>query len=302
MKKILVIGATGMLGTMVSEVLSKSNGIDLAITTRSKNDIQESLGCKSFFFDAKGNYKEQLNAIFSEFIPDYIVNCIGIIKPYCNDNNQGGVYDAIKVNSLFPRELSNYINEKRVATKIMQIATDCVFDGTTGKYTERAPHNPTDVYGKSKSLGEVISDNFLNIRSSIIGPELNNHLSLLDWFLSQETRVFGFTHHLWNGVTTLQFAQLCLDIISNEKFEELRNLNHTLHYIVNKDVTKYELLNIFNNTFNTDKEIVATSSIGVPIDRTLRSNFLNIELGSMEDAIKELSTYIEHSILFKNKF
>ena len=46
------------------------------------------------------------------------------------------------------------------ALKVIQIATDCVFDGLKGNYTEDDKHNAIDVYGKTKSLGEVSADNF----------------------------------------------------------------------------------------------------------------------------------------------
>jgi len=96
--------------------------------------------------------------------------------------------------------------------KVLQIATDCVYSGKTGNYDEAAKHDALDVYGKTKSLGEVNARHVLNIRCSIIGPELKGRLSLLEWFLSQPTgaRVNGYAHHQWNGITTLQFAELCV--------------------------------------------------------------------------------------------
>ena len=98
---------------------------------------------------------------------------------------------------------------------MIQIATDCVYSGKTGGYNEDSLHDALDAYGKTKSLGEVRSSTFLNIRSSIIGPEINHKVLLLEWFLKQPKGAVlnGFSNHLWNGVTTLQFAELCLTII-----------------------------------------------------------------------------------------
>ena len=104
-----------------------------------------------------------------------IINCIG---KFISDNSKEQIYSSIKVNSLFPIELSKYIKLKKI--KLYQIATDCVYDGKAGNYDENSRHNAIDVYGKTKSLGEVKDNNFYNIRVSIIGKELNTKNSLVE--------------------------------------------------------------------------------------------------------------------------
>jgi len=205
-----------------------------------------------------------------------------------------GVRKAITVNALFPHILSEAAHDINPNIKIIQIATDCVYNGKKGNYSEDDTHNPEDVYGKTKSLGEVISNNFLNVRCSIIGPELRGHLSLLDWFLNQipQSTVSGFTHHHWNGVTTLQFADLCSQIIQNEMFERYRMLNHVLHYVTNDIVNKDELLKIFKKEFKKDTIIIPCENIGEPIDRTLKSVFLQNNIIPMEQALADLNRFI----------
>lgn len=182
---------------------------------------------------------------------DIVINCAGVIKPYCDD-----VRRAIAVNALFPHKLPN---------GSLQIATDCVYDGKKGSYAETDTHTATDVYGQTKSLGEA--QHLHNLRCSIIGPEEKNHISLLDWFLSQETKeVNGFTNHLWNGITTMHFARICEGII-REKIE-LPPLQH----IVPADVvTKAELLQLIADAYKKDIKI---NPIEAPeaVDRTLATN------------------------------
>ena len=126
------------------------------------------------------------------------------------------VNEAIKVNSLFPIQLSKIIKLKK--NKIYQIATDCVYSGEKGNYVEMSKHDALDVYGKTKSLGEVNKKNFFNIRVSIIGKEINTKNSLVEWFLSnkKKEKIFGFTNHLWNGVTTSVFAEVLFTIIDKK--------------------------------------------------------------------------------------
>ena len=187
-KKVLVLGATGMLGIEVIRELLNSN-IQLYATIRNSSDKTkikkyikaDTSKIKFYNLNIKGNYKSKLKKIVSN--KSSIVNCIGIIKPYIDENNTESLQNALNVNSVFPHIL-NSCSKKDV--KIFQIATDCVYDGNKGSYDENESHNAKDVYGKSKSLGEVKSDNFFNIRCSIIGNEIKGFKSLLCWFLNQK--------------------------------------------------------------------------------------------------------------------
>jgi len=299
---ILILGGTGMLGSMVYDYLSKNNNLSVSFTTRSNMQIASyNSHAKKFFFDADSIH---LNDAFKSLVLQsysYIINCIGIIKPYCMDNDLEGIHKAIKLNALFPHLLYNFVEKYSIKTKIIQIATDCVYSGEKGNYNEYDIHDPQDVYGKTKSLGEVSGKNFLNIRCSIIGPEIHNKLSLLEWFLSQKdnSTIYGYDHHKWNGITTLQFAELCEKIITDNEFEKCQSYKSVFHYVVNESVTKYELLNIFKDVFSKNIEILKVNNIGKPIDRTLSSLLNNHEKKPMIDAIIELRSYMNDSKLYE---
>ena len=63
--------------------------------------------------------------------------------------------------------------------------------------------------GKSKIGGEAVNLNKYLLRGSIVGPEAAQGKSLLNWFLNQsEGKVNGFIDHMWNGITTLNFAKI----------------------------------------------------------------------------------------------
>ena len=292
--KILVIGISGMLGTMVFNYFRKHTNYEVAGTLRKKN--ASFTDAQIYEFDAqKESVEKDLETILKDFSADYIINCIGIIKPYCKDTDPQGTLTAIQVNALFPHILAKKAQEINPNSKIIQIATDCVYSGQTAFSDENTPHDAWDVYGKTKSLGEVRLPNFLNIRCSIIGHELKGNLSLLEWFLSNppKSHLKGFAHHHWNGITTLQFAQFCEEIIKNKRFEDFRKLNHVLHYIVNEAVNKYELLTIFQEVYQTDFFIEKVSDIGQPIDRTISSVYLPTNIQSMKKAIQDLKNYQE---------
>jgi len=293
MAKILVLGKTGMLGSMVYEHLKQSSKHTVVGTVREEKYTGKKETIKQF--DVKKFLKKQDDFLYLLNF-DYIINCIGIIKPHCKDTDPIGVENAITVNALFPHMLSDYC--KDFSVKIIQITTDCVFSGKEKNYTENSPHDALDVYGKTKSLGEVLSKNLLNIRCSIIGPELKTKFNLLEWFLSQnnDSQLKGFTNHLWNGVTTLQFAKLCLKIIENDRFTQFMKDTNLYHFVPNNAVTKYELFKLFQEVFKKNVIVTPVKS-EEKINRTLATehpqftNFYGHE--TIHHALLELNNFME---------
>lgn len=290
---VVVLGANGMLGSMVDHYLKTHTDFKVISTTRRTNSKDATAFDALTFLHHPEQYAFLKKA-------DYVINCIGIIKPHCHDDNPDQVWTAIQVNAAFPHQLARTLSESK--TKILQIATDCVYSGTKGDYRESDLHDALDVYGKTKSLGEGRYDNLLNIRCSIIGPEQGTSLSLLEWFLHQpaQAQLKGFQHHRWNGITTLQFAQLCQEIIASDQFGTLRAKNYLHHFIPNSTVTKFELLELFQHVFETDyqiEEVTAQSSPVPAVDRTLATEFSDLKSlvpeGTMKQALLYLRNYME---------
>jgi len=250
MKKIAIFGIDGMLGSAVYKIFNKSDFSVIGIN-RNIFDVQY-----ASVNDIKTAVKDS----------DYIINCIGIIKPYIHDDNPVEVERAIEINALFPYKLF------QCGIKTIQIATDCVFDGVKGNYIETDKHNAHDVYGKTKSLGEVSSENFLNLRCSIIGPEKKNKKSLLEWFLNQpvNAEVNGFLNHQWNGITTFAFAKICKGIIENELWF------HGLQHIVPANsMNKSDMLKVFSSVFSRNDIKINEINAEESINRTI--NTLHIQ-------------------------
>jgi len=290
--KLIVLGATGMLGSMVYACLKDCPEFNVVGTVRKK--------MKNFVYLDVNESTDELKTKLKGY--DYVINCIGITKPYCHDQNMQEMRNAITINSLFPHRLDEAAKSNHF--KVIQIATDCVYSGKTGKYNEDSPHDPTDVYGKTKSLGEVRSSLFLNIRSSIIGPEKYNKVFLLEWFLKQPKGVVlnGFSNHLWNGITTLQFAKLCLTIIKENKFDFLNSASSVHHFIPNEIVNKYQLLCMLNEVFDKDFIIKEQKAGDSMVDRTLASKYNSIPSlfprSDLRSELERLRSYMDQGEWF----
>ena len=263
-KRVLVLGGTGMLGSMVTTYLARAAEFEVIATARSeefgaeyKNELP---GVEWHTFDASSPTTD----LFEQC--DWVINCIGIIKPFINDSNAQQVERAIRVNSIFPHTLARLT---KGTARVIQIATDCVYSGTKGRYVETDVHDALDVYGKTKSLGEVAAEHVHHLRCSIVGPEIASPKSLMEWLLGQPrgASVNGFINHQWNGVTTLHFAKLCSGIIANDL-----ELSHMQHVVPDGAVTKYDMLKEFARRYGRDDLIINATEAPAIIDRTLETN------------------------------
>lgn len=229
--KVLVLGAGGMLGHRVVKALK---GLDVIAPTREEYEAPNPL------------------AKFKLGQEDYVVNCIGAIP------QKGHTPESMnQLNTHFPHMLS------MEGIRVIQIATDCAFAGAKGNYTETDTRDATDPYGTSKINGEVVQ--FMNLRTSIIGPELSGRKSLFEWVRNQPTgaTINGYANHYWNGITTDAFGAIVRGVI------EFENWGYGIQHVVPADqVSKFKLLKmIATKVGRTDLLIMPT--ITAPIDRTL---------------------------------
>ncbi len=282
-----------MLGSAVFEYLTKK-GIDTYGTSR-KFPRKEK---KIYSYDAlDSSYSAEFN--FNDF--EYIINCIGVIKPRISEKNLQSLQEAYKANSIFPWILStNLINN---GTRIIQIATDCVFNGIDGNYYESSNLTPNDTYGISKMLGEVHSKNITHLRCSIIGPEKSSNLSLFEWFkrLPRNSVIDGYLNHKWNGITTLSYAKILCGLLETGIDDGLPNMNHIVPV---NSVSKLELLQLFQKFLGRNDIRINPTISKLSIDRTLntRNPEINAQLWQNSDykEVKNIEFLVEEMINNKN--
>jgi len=270
MKRLFVLGSTGMLGNAVTKYFTNNPLYELFTTYR--NDKVAFKG-NAIKFDILSDSLDSLPADF-----DYLINCIGIIKPFMAQDPVA----AIKINSLSPWLLSEWCN--RHSIKMIHITTDCVYSGKKGKYIESDLHDALDDYGKSKSLGEC-KDTAMVIRTSIIGEEIHKDASLIAWAKKQQGKtISGFSTHFWNGITTKEYAKACDKIIQNDWYK-----TGLFHIFAQDDVTKLDMMHMFNSKFGLNMTIEEKSP--EKVDRTLRTEFdlcPRLNIPTVEQMIKEI--------------
>ena len=261
--KIVVLGVTGMLGHKMFQTLSSRFdsviGFAYEDVTAPPFDKVDLLQGLEMVTGVNAADFQTLEKTLASLRPDYIINCIGIIK---QRETASAYIPCIELNALLPHKLAAFAQEW--GGRVIHFSTDCVFDGLRGGYTEEDFSNAEDLYGKSKFLGEVAGENALTLRTSIIGRELTAHKSLLDWVLSQNGKtVKGFKNVIYSGGTTNQIADVVAMIIG--KFPALSGL----YQVVADPIPKYDLLCLIRDAFGLSIEIEPDSQ--VRIDRSLDS-------------------------------
>lgn len=230
--RVLILGSTGMLGSMILNVFRQSDQVDIYTTSRQ-------IGKSDYIFNLEIG---KLDEIAREISPHYIINCIGQI-PQKKDRGFSVYKTMLKTNSQFPRILSKFSNERNI--KLIQPSTNGVYSGVNGPFQENSRKRPKSFYGFTKLLGERMTTTQLNLRCSIVGPELRTPgKSLYSWLLSQpeNSEIQGFTNHSWNGITTKVFANICLSLIENGNF-----FTGNIHIVPRDSISKYELLNLIKD-------------------------------------------------------
>ncbi|MGX5201602.1 dTDP-4-dehydrorhamnose reductase family protein [Aliikangiella sp. IMCC44632] len=284
--KILIVGATGMLGYSLFTNLSDYSEYNVYGTVRNITGKEQYFKnySKKLVMGIDVSNLEAVDSWLASEKPDVVINCIGLIKQH--DISKQHV-DAISVNALLPHLLANLCAKNNA--RLIHFSTDCVFTGEKGNYTEADIPDAQDLYGKSKHLGEVDYAPHLTLRTSIIGHELNSSVSLVDWFLSQTKSVSGYSKAVFSGLPTCFVAKVLAENI-------LKNLKLTgLYHLSVNPINKYDLLTLVAKIYN--KSIEINKSDKLVIDRSLNSTRLkadaSLSVPSWEQLIVDMKNDFE---------
>ena len=266
--RVLILGATGMLGHKLWQVLSPS--LDTHVTVRTSEPRVELLDPARTLCNVSADAFDTVADAVATVSPDVVVNCIGIVKQVREAHDP---LTSITINSLFPHRLAQLCGER--GARLIHVSTDCVFSGRTGNYSEADNPDPVDLYGRSKLLGEVDYGECLTIRTSIIGRELAGASGLLEWFLSQEGSVRGFQRAIFSGLTTQALSRVLASVITDHP--ALAGIRH----IAAAPVNKLDLLRMLKDAYGLDVEIVPDDEVA--IDRSLDGTAFEQDTGWRAD-------------------
>jgi dTDP-4-dehydrorhamnose reductase len=257
--RILILGADGMLGHQL--VCSFKDRHDVAGTVRRippAADASKDWHPQRLFPGVDLRDIASVERVFEAFLPEAVVNAAGIVK---QRNEAKYAIESIEVNALLPHRLADVCS--RAGVRMIHLSTDCVFSGDRGNYADDALHDARDLYGRTKSLGEVSGEGVMTLRTSIIGLELGRKKSLIEWFLAQSGVIRGFTQAIYSGFTTVEMARIIERLlVSTSPISGISNVS-------SDPIDKFALLEGLRKRLGHPVEIVPDSSFRC--DRSLDS-------------------------------
>jgi dTDP-4-dehydrorhamnose reductase len=275
--KFLIFGSEGMAGKTITTYLSEK-GYNVTGFSRSKSN-------NSQYIIGDVTNRELIKKVIEEEEYDTIINCIGILNQFAEENHEMAVY----LNSYFPHLLVALT--KDTTTQVIHMSTDCVFSGKKGGYIESDLPDGETFYDRSKALGEINDDKNLTLRNSIIGPDTKQDgIGLFNWFMQQEDKLKGYTNAKWTGLTTLELAKI-MEKAAIEKTSGLINM------VYKESISKFDLLQLFNKYLRNNALTIEPFEGFVTDKSLIRTNFdIEYEVPNYESMISEMADWI-----FKHK-
>jgi dTDP-4-dehydrorhamnose reductase len=279
--KIIILGATGMLGHKLMQVLSNEHTITGTVRRSTSVLMDRPLFSKmNILEDISADNVEAMHIAIVKINPEVIINCIGIVKqlPEAQDPLK-----SIAINALFPHQLAQLCREKNI--RLIHMSTDCVFSGKKGCYEEDDPSDADDLYGRTKFLGEVKFPGCLTVRTSIIGRELETSHGLVEWFLGQEGKtVPGYKNAIFSGLTTNALAGILGDIIAG--YPDLSGVVQ----VASRPISKYDLLVLLKKVYGMHIDVRPDTAVinNRSLDARRFKKETNIKIPSWEYMIEEM--------------
>ena len=271
--KFLIFGSQGMAGKTIATYLNEQGHDVTGFSRNISNDFKYIIG------DVTN--KELVEKVIKEGEYDTIINCIGILNNFAEENPEMAVY----LNSYFPHLLVSLT--KNSNTQIIHMSTDCVFSGKKGGYVESDFPDGDTFYDRTKALGEISDDKNLTLRNSIVGPDIKESgIGLFNWFMKQEGTIKGYTNAKWTGLTTLELAKI-MEKAAIERTSGLINMVHK------ESISKYDLLKLFNKYVRNDSLTIEPFEGFVADKPLVRTNFsLGYVVPDYETMISEMADWI----------
>jgi dTDP-4-dehydrorhamnose reductase len=265
--RILVLGGNGMLGHRAVAMLSERH--EVAATLRCPDARAVSMApAARFITGVAAESSDRLVEVMRDVRPDAVVNCIGIVKQRAEGHE---AIPSIRANALFPHEMASLC--AMAGARFVHVSTDCVFTGSHGGYKESDAPDATDLYGRTKLLGEVEGvPGAVTVRTSLVGWEIGRATGVLEWFATQRgSKCPGYTRAIFSGLASSDLVEVIERLCTT--WTDIDGLWH----VSTDPISKFDLLTALKGELDWDIDITPVDD--PVIDRSLDSTRFRARTG-----------------------
>ena len=235
MAKIMITGATGLLGRAVKSQLEASENHQVIATGFSR--------AQAGIYKLDLTQGEEVDDFIGHHQPNVIVHCAAERRPDVSEQNPSA---ALALNVSATKALAE--SAKKHGAWVIYISTDYVFDGTEPNYAESDKPNPVNFYGESKWQGEMAlletSNEFAVLRLPILYGQVE-HVSesaifvLLNQLMDKQTQEVD--HWAVRSPTSTQDIAQAIEKMIELKLNQI-DLSGIYHFSGKETMSKYQML------------------------------------------------------------
>ena len=250
MKKILVTGANGQLGSEIRILANNYPNFEFVFTDSADSPLDN---------------ESQIIKNFNLIQPDIVINCAAYTAV---DKAETDFITADAINHLAIGTLASLCNT--TGAKLLHISTDYVFDGASPiAYKEDAIPNPKSVYGVTKLAGEMAcskncSDSII-IRTAWVYSEFgNNFVKTMLRLMDERDSLSVVNDQIGSPTYAADLAQAILTILDSTKWEA-----GIYHYTNEGEISWFDFAVDIKNLAKKSSEIIGipASSYPTPAER-----------------------------------
>jgi dTDP-4-dehydrorhamnose reductase len=291
-RRVLIVGANGLVGQKLTEIFSNDRNFDLLISARQSEAYNKAASFGYVQLDATN--LAAVKELVWNFSPEVIINAAAYTDV---DGCEREKELSWKANVT---AVENLVTASRlVGARVVHISTDYVFDGKAGPYDETATPNPLSYYGKEKLASEnavrASGENWAIVRTMVVygvAPKVKKNFAI---WLVQELKKGNRVNIVCDqfGNTTLA------DDLARGIYELVRQNKRGLYHIAGSDIlSRFEFAQKLAKEFGFDTSLIhpiRTAELNQLAVRPLQSGLITLkaqaELGitflSSEESLKK---------------
>lgn len=301
MKKLLITGGSGLLGSNLSKLAASEFDV---YATYNKNEVRMN---NVIFFQLNLTKKEDFIKI-EEINPDLIIHCAALTNvDYC----EGHAEEAYNQNVIASINIAE--TAKKTGAYLIYISTDSVFDGEKGDYRENDIPKPINIYGKTKLEAEQrilsIWPHSCVVRTNFYGWNKIDKFSLTEWVLNKLTN-----NEKLPGLEDVYFSPILVNNLTRVLFKlEEKEYEGTLHIAGSESCSKLDFAYKIAEVFGLDSSLINPISIcklglsaprgkNASLNVSKAGKILKEDLPGIEEGLKEMKKLYEEGYVKELKY